>query len=166
MSFFSLLTLRFSWLMYGCVVSVERLHCVSLHSADGGSESDSSGGSGGGSLQRQVSDSGQSRSMHRRFKRFLTSRVLFLSETCTSVFCSYGRMYAADPYAAALAASPAAAAAAYGVGAMVSLVSVCVSRSQILRRFLTKPLSRRPLSTEEDTAGSRHINTLPDLLSL
>lgn len=75
-------------------------------------------------------------------------------------------MYAADPYAAALAASPAAAAAAYGVGAMVSLVSVCVSRSQILRRFLTKPLSRRPLSTEEDTAGSRHINTLPDLLSL
>lgn len=33
---------------------------------------------------------------------------------------SYGRVYAADPYAAALAA-PAAAAAAYGVGAMATL---------------------------------------------
>lgn len=31
--------------------------------------------------------------------------------------CSYGRVYTADPYHAALA--PAAAAAAYGVGAMV-----------------------------------------------
>lgn len=33
---------------------------------------------------------------------------------------SYGRVYAADPYAAALAA-PAAAAAAYGVGAMATI---------------------------------------------
>lgn len=40
---------------------------------------------------------------------------------CISSSSSYGRVYAADPYAAALA-SPAAAAAAYGVGAMVSHV--------------------------------------------
>lgn len=41
---------------------------------------------------------------------------------------SYGRVYAADPYAAALAAAPAAA-AAYGVGAMVSHASACLSHS-------------------------------------
>lgn len=34
---------------------------------------------------------------------------------------SYGRVYAADPYAAALATPAAAAAAAYGVGAMATL---------------------------------------------
>lgn len=51
---------------------------------------------------------------------------------------SYGRVYAADPYAAALAAAPAAA-AAYGVGAMVSHASACLTRSQFFAcRFLTE----------------------------
>lgn len=36
--------------------------------------------------------------------------------TCLPLSCSYGRVYAADPYHAL---APAAAAAAYGVGAMV-----------------------------------------------